>query len=44
MKKVLCTLLAVAAFCPAVFAEDIALPEPEKSGGIGVVDAVAARQ
>ena len=44
MKKVLCALLAVAAFCPAVFAEDIALPEPEKSGGIGVVDAVAARQ
>lgn len=44
MKKVLCTLLAVAAFCPAVFAEDIALPEPEKSGGIGVVDAVAGRQ
>ena len=44
MKKVLCTLLAVAAFCPAVFAEDIALPEPEKSGGIGVVDAIAARQ
>ena len=44
MKKVLCMLLVVAAFCPAVFAEDIALPEPEKSGGIGVVDAVAGRQ
>ena len=44
MKKLVVALLLVMALCPAVFAEDIALPEPEKSGGIGVVDAVAARQ
>ena len=44
MKKLVVALLLVMMLCPAVFAEDIALPEPEKSGGIGVVDAVAARQ
>ena len=44
MKKLAVALLVVVALCPAVFAEDIALPEPEKSGGIGVVDAIAARQ
>ncbi|MBQ7220522.1 MAG: nitroreductase family protein [Synergistaceae bacterium] len=44
MKKLAVALLVVVALCPAVFAEDIALPEPEKTGGIGVVDAVAARQ
>ncbi len=30
--------------CTAAFAEDIALPAPEKSGGIGLLDAAAARQ
>ena len=44
MKKLVVALMLVMMLCPAVFAEDIALPEPEKSGGIGVVDAVAARQ
>ena len=44
MKKIVVALLLVVLVCPAVFAEDIALPDPEKSGGIGVVDAVAARQ
>ena len=44
MKKLVVALMLVMVLCPAVFAEDIALPEPEKSGGIGVVDAVAARQ
>ena len=45
MKKVLC-LFAVWALLsvPAFAAEDIKLPAPEKSGGIGVLDAVAARQ
>ena len=44
MKKLIVALVFIAAFCPAVFAEDIALPEPEKTGGIVVLDAVAARQ
>ena len=44
MKKIVVTLLAVVLMSSAVFAEDISLPKPEKSGGIGVVDAVAARQ
>ena len=45
MKKVLC-LFAVWALLsvPAFAAEDIKLPAPEKSGGIGVLDAVAVRQ
>ena len=44
MKELLAALILVVVLCSAVFAEDIALPEPEKSGGIPVVDAVAARQ
>ena len=44
MKKLVVALVVVLSLCAAGFAEDIALPEPEKSGGIGVVDAVAARQ
>ena len=44
MKKVLCALMMVAVLCSAAFAEDITLPAPEKSGGIGVLDAAAARQ
>lgn len=44
MKKVAVALLVVLTLCAAGFAEDIALPEPEKSGGIPVVDAVAARE
>ncbi len=44
MKKVFCTLMMTAVLCTAAFAEDIALPVPEKSGGIGVLDAAAARQ
>ena len=44
MKKVLSALLLVVVMCSAVFAEDIVLPAPEKSGGIGVLDAAAARQ
>ena len=45
MKKALCLFLVLALLCvPAFAAEDIKLPAPEKSGGIGVLDAVAARQ
>ena len=44
MKKVVVALLVVVAVCTMAFAEDIALPAPVKSGGIPVVDAVAARQ
>ena len=44
MGKILCALLCVAVLCTAGFAEDIALPAPEKSGGIGVLEAAAARQ
>ena len=44
MKRMLLALLAVMLFTSAVFAEDIALPEPEKSGGIPILDAVSARQ
>lgn len=44
MKKLLIALLLVVMACSVAFAEDIALPEPEKSGGIPVVDAIAARQ
>ena len=44
MKKLVAALVVVLSLCAAGFAEDIALPEPEKSGGIGVLDAVAARQ
>lgn len=44
MKKVLSALLLVVMVSCAAFAEDIALPAPEKSGGIGVLDAAAARQ
>ena len=44
MMKLLAALILVVVSCSVVFAEDIALPEPEKSGGIPVVDAVAARQ
>lgn len=31
IRKVVVVLLVVLTLCPAVFAEDIALPEPEKS-------------
>ena len=44
MEKVLAALLMSAVLCTAAFAGDIALPAPEKSGGIGVLDALAARQ
>mgnify|MGYP002622714994 CR=1 FL=1 len=44
MKKLFAALLLVVLSVSAVFAEDVALPEPEKSGGIGVLDAVASRQ
>ena len=44
MTKLLAALILVVVSCSVVFAEDIALPEPEKSGGIPVVDAIAARQ
>ena len=42
MKKLLAASLFVVLFTSAVFAEDISLPVPEKSGGI--LDAVALRQ
>ena len=44
MKKVLVAVLVAAVLCGASFAEDIALPAPEKTGGIGVLDAISARQ
>ena len=44
MKKVVVALLVATAFCGVAFAEDIALPAPEKTGGIGVLDALSARQ
>ena len=44
MKKVLSALLVTAVLCTAAFAEDISLPEPAKSGGIPLVDAIAARR
>ena len=46
MKKVVVVMLVLFAVLsvPAFAAEDIKLPAPEKSGGIGVLDAVAARQ
>lgn len=45
MKKVLIALLIVVSFSTVLFAaENIKLPEPEKTGGIGVVDAISARQ
>ena len=45
MKKFLLTFLVFALFCVPVFAaETIKLPDPDKSGGIGVLDAISARQ
>ena len=45
MKKLVLTLVVVALMNVSAFAADtIKLPAPEKSGGIGVLDAVAARQ
>ena len=44
MKKILAALLLVVVLSAAAFAEDITLPAPDKTGGIGVLDAVAARQ
>ena len=44
MKKIFVALLLVTLSASAVFAEDVALPVPEKSGGIGVLDAIASRQ
>ena len=44
MKKVLASLLLVLLAVTSVFAEDIALPEPAKSGGMPLIDAIAARQ
>ena len=44
MKKIFAALLLVVVLGAPVFAEDIALPAPEKSGGIPVLDAIAARQ
>ncbi|MBQ9419166.1 MAG: nitroreductase family protein [Synergistaceae bacterium] len=45
MRKVFALSLVLAFACvSASFAEDIKLPEPEKTGGIGVLDAIAARQ
>ena len=43
MKKLLVSLVLLVLAASASFA-DIRLPEPEKTGGIGVLDAVAARQ
>ena len=45
MKKLVLTLVVVALMNVSAFAADtIKLPDPEKAGGIGVLDAVAARQ
>ena len=44
MKKILAALLLVVVLSAAAFAEDIILPAPDKTGGIGVLDAIAARQ
>ena len=44
MKKILAALLLVVVLSAAAFAEDIILPEPDKTGGIGVLDAISARQ
>ena len=45
MKKLVVALVVVVLLSVSAFAADtIKLPEPEKSGGIGVLDAVAARQ
>ena len=44
MRKVLAALLVVGLMVSVAFAEDIKLPEPEKTGGIGVVDALSARK
>ena len=42
MKKILAALLLVVVLSAAAFAEDIILPEPDKTGGIGVLDAISA--
>lgn len=46
MKKIFVALLLVMLLCSALFAEEerIKLPEPEKTGGTGVLDAIAQRQ
>ena len=44
MKKIFAALLLVVLSAYAAFAEDVELPAPEKSGGIGVLDAIASRQ
>ena len=44
MKKLLFLFVALLLTVSASFAADIKLPEPEKTGGIGILDAVAARQ
>ena len=44
MKKVFAALLLVVLSAYAALAEDVELPAPEKSGGIGVLDAIASRQ
>ena len=44
MKKIFAALLLVVLSAYAAFAEDVELPAPEKTGGIGVLDAIASRQ
>ncbi len=44
MKKLFVLFVLFSLLTSASFAADVKLPEPEKTGGIGILDAVAARQ